>query len=53
MAALRNAKLHWRPATAADLPGIQKLSDEMHSSLPERSEVFAEKLALFNVAASS
>lgn len=47
MAALRNAQLQWRPATTADLPGIQKLSDEMHSSLPERPEVFAEKLALF------
>jgi hypothetical protein len=47
MAVLRNAQLRWRPATATDLPGIQKLSDEMHSSLPERPEVFAEKLALF------
>ena len=47
MAALRNAKLQWRPATTADLPTIKKLSDEMHSSLPERPEVFAEKLALF------
>jgi hypothetical protein len=47
VAALRNAKLQWRPATTADLPTIQRLSDEMHSSLPERPEVFAEKLALF------
>ena len=47
MTAFRNTKLQWRPAATADLPAIQKLSDKMHSSLPERPEVFAEKLALF------
>jgi hypothetical protein len=53
MAALRNAKLQWRPATTADLPTIQRLSDEMHSSLPERPERSPRSSRSFNADASS
>jgi GNAT superfamily N-acetyltransferase len=37
----------WRQATAADLPIIDEIGNGIHLSLPERPEVFAEKLRLF------
>jgi hypothetical protein len=37
----------WRPATPVDLGGIQNIGDSMHPDLPERPEIFAEKLGLF------
>jgi hypothetical protein len=38
----------WRPATAADLAAIQKIADAIHIDLPERPEIYAEKLELTN-----
>lgn len=37
----------WRPMTGADLAGVKALSDRIHPSLPERIEVFADRLAAF------
>lgn len=37
----------WRPASARDLGLIDKIGDSIHTNLPERPEVFAEKLSLF------
>ncbi|MGZ4975257.1 MAG: GNAT family N-acetyltransferase [Limisphaerales bacterium] len=37
----------WRLANAGDLNDIQKIGDLIHVELPERPEVFAEKLKLF------
>ena len=37
----------WRPARAADLPAIARIAAQIHPALPERAEIFAEKLALF------
>jgi GNAT superfamily N-acetyltransferase len=37
----------WRAMAVADLATIQRLADSQHPSLPERPEVFAEKLELF------
>jgi GNAT superfamily N-acetyltransferase len=37
----------WRAATTEDLPIIDRIADEIHVDLPERPEVFAEKLSLF------
>jgi GNAT superfamily N-acetyltransferase len=37
----------WRPATAAVLCDIQKISDEIHVGLRERPDVFEEKFNLF------
>jgi len=38
---------YWRSASAADLDDINRIADEIHISLPERAEVFAEKFAVF------
>jgi GNAT superfamily N-acetyltransferase len=40
-------KPQWRPATKPDLDAIQRIADRIHPELPERPEIFAEKLALF------
>lgn len=37
----------WRPLRAADLDALCRLAEAAHPGLPERSEVFAEKLRLF------
>jgi hypothetical protein len=37
----------WRVATAADLASIQRIGNAIHTDLPERPEIFAEKLKLF------
>jgi GNAT superfamily N-acetyltransferase len=37
----------WRPATEADLDDIQRIGDRIHAELPEKREIFAEKLTLF------
>jgi ribosomal protein S18 acetylase RimI-like enzyme len=37
----------WRPAAASDLIDIQRIADEIHPDLPERPEVFSERLRLF------
>jgi GNAT superfamily N-acetyltransferase len=40
-------KPQWRPATKPDLDAVQRIADLVHPDLPERPEIFAEKLALF------
>ena len=37
----------WRKAASADLPAIDRIARAVHPLLPERPEVFAEKLQLF------
>ena len=39
-------ELHWREAGLADLPRISEIADKVHATLPERPEVFAEKISL-------
>ena len=39
--------LHWRQATASDLSEIDSIANRIHTGLPERPEVLAEKLRLF------
>jgi GNAT superfamily N-acetyltransferase len=38
---------HWRRATDADLDIVNRIADAIHVDLPERPEVFADKLNLF------
>ncbi len=38
---------NWQPLTLADLPALAVIADAAHPLLPERLEVFAEKLRLF------
>ncbi|QPF94302.1 GNAT family N-acetyltransferase [Bradyrhizobium commune] len=40
------SKPHWRRAHAADLPAINAIAARIHPDLPERPEVFAEKMRL-------
>jgi hypothetical protein len=37
---------YWRPATAGDLQEINRIADQIHITLPERDEVFEEKIRL-------
>lgn len=37
----------WRAMTLQDIPAVYALQAEIHALLPEREEVFAEKLALY------
>jgi ribosomal protein S18 acetylase RimI-like enzyme len=37
----------WQPLTLADLPDVAAIAEAAHPLLPERLEVFAEKLSLF------
>ena len=37
----------WRRATAADIEAINRIEDVVHTLLPERPEVFEEKIGLF------
>lgn len=41
------SKPHWRPAHASDLPAISAIAARIHPELPERPEVFAEKMRLY------
>src|SRR3954454_18624424 len=41
------SKPHWRPAHASDLPAISAIAARIHPDLPERPEVFAEKMRLY------
>ena len=40
------SKPHWRPAHEADLSAIVEIAARIHPDLPERPEVFAEKMRL-------
>lgn len=40
------SKPHWRPAHRSDLPAIDAIAARIHPDLPERPEVFAEKMRL-------
>ncbi|MCK1475125.1 GNAT family N-acetyltransferase [Bradyrhizobium sp. 197] len=42
------SKPHWRPARASDLPAISAIAARIHPDLPERPEVFAEKMRLYH-----
>src|SRR5262249_23805030 len=37
----------WRSATASDLEVVDAIGNQVHVALPERAEVFAEKMRLF------
>jgi hypothetical protein len=39
--------LHWRRAENSDLAAIDRIADSIHTGLPERPEVFAEKRRLY------
>jgi GNAT superfamily N-acetyltransferase len=41
------SKPHWRRAHATDLPAIGAIAARIHPDLPERPEVFAEKMRLY------
>jgi ribosomal protein S18 acetylase RimI-like enzyme len=41
------SKPHWRPAHISDLPAISAIAARIHPDLPERPEVFAEKMRLY------
>src|SRR3954465_3764726 len=41
------SKPHWRPARVSDLPAVSKIAAQIHPDLPERPEVFAEKMRLY------
>jgi ribosomal protein S18 acetylase RimI-like enzyme len=41
------SKPHWRPLRISDLPAISAIATRIHPDLPERPEVFAEKLRLY------
>lgn len=41
------SKPHWRPAHRSDLAAIGAIAARIHPDLPERPEVFAEKMRLY------
>ncbi|WP_431203862.1 GNAT family N-acetyltransferase [Bradyrhizobium betae] len=41
------SKPHWRPARTTDLPAIGAIAARIHPDLPERPDVFAEKMRLY------
>ena len=41
------SKPHWHPAHITDLPAIGAIAARIHPDLPERPEVFAEKMRLY------
>lgn len=41
------SKPHWGPARASDLPAISAIAARIHPDLPERPDVFAEKMRLY------
>jgi hypothetical protein len=41
------SKPQWRPAHASDLPAIIAIAARIHPDLPERPEVFSEKMRLY------
>lgn len=44
---LRTHTYTWRPLTHSDIPSLYHLSTQLHPSLPEEAEVFAERQRLF------
>lgn len=42
-----NAILDWQPLLSEDLDMVNAIADRVHKTLPERPEVFAEKVRLF------
>jgi ribosomal protein S18 acetylase RimI-like enzyme len=43
----REAKGQWRPMSAADLPPVLAIAEEVHPAFPEEADVFAERLRLY------
>ncbi|TQF38745.1 acetyltransferase [Bradyrhizobium sp. UNPF46] len=41
------SKLHWRPARVSDVRAIVAIAAQIHPDLPERPEVFMEKMQLY------
>lgn len=41
------SKPHWRPARISDLRAIVAIAAQIHPDLPERADVFADKMALY------
>ncbi|PIT00861.1 acetyltransferase [Bradyrhizobium nitroreducens] len=41
------SKLHWRPARVSDFRAIVAIATQIHPDLPERPEVFMEKMQLY------
>jgi GNAT superfamily N-acetyltransferase len=37
----------WRPMTSADLPSVDAIARTIHAALPERPEIFEERLRLY------
>ncbi|KAL2835676.1 acyl-CoA N-acyltransferase [Aspergillus pseudoustus] len=37
----------WRPLTTSDIPTLISIADKIHATLPERPEIFAERIALY------
>ncbi|RAK82799.1 GNAT family N-acetyltransferase [Aspergillus fijiensis CBS 313.89] len=37
----------WRPLHPTDLPALTTIANQIHQSLPERPEIFAERIRLF------
>jgi hypothetical protein len=44
---MTNIALSWRPMAAADLETVSRIAGEVHTLLPERPDVLAEKFRLF------
>jgi hypothetical protein len=40
-------KFYWRHLSLDDVTSVSRISDEVHAELPERPEVFAERIRLF------
>lgn len=47
MTSMTTKPARWRPMADADLDGVVALADRVHPGLPERPEVFANRIALF------
>jgi N-acetylglutamate synthase-like GNAT family acetyltransferase len=45
---MRNESHFWRPMNIKDLKNVDQIADFVHTSLPERMEVFEEKFKLFS-----
>ncbi|KAL3449395.1 acyl-CoA N-acyltransferase [Aspergillus insuetus] len=37
----------WRPLTLDDIPALMTIANKIHTDLPERPEIFAERIALY------
>jgi hypothetical protein len=47
MATNKSSAVNWVPLLNLDLHSVNQIADHVHTSLPERPDVFAEKLSLF------